>query len=177
MVNRPNALIAHFTHPSKSTGPSASLSPPIAGRSSFTAQPVLGKAPLPSDIEFQFPQIHSSIVTIANFHPLHSEGAISVAMIVTRPASLQGNLPNDHRSACARNSRATESSMILPLVWHPAHQRGSEEFLESSAESIFVDAWTSKMVADIFGSATTHWNNRSRERLLRGRGQPLPDWC
>lgn len=107
---------------------------------------------------------------LENFQRLHAEGAISVGVIVTRGASLQGNMRSIIRRCADIHGLQSFDDLDQFGITLTPRQRG---IIQSSAESTFVDAWTNMMVADKFGSATTHWD-KLRVRLLRGVGNPCP---
>ena len=106
---------------------------------------------------------------LENFQRLHSEGAISVGVIVTRGASLQENLVGIV-AACAVNHGVRGFKDLAQFDVNPtARQR---RMVKARGEG-FVEDWSRRFVQDKFGSATTHWN-KLRERVERGVGNPCP---
>ncbi len=106
---------------------------------------------------------------LENFQRLHSEGAISVGVIVTRGASLQANVVRIV-AACAVNHDVQGFDDLARFGLNPtARQRG----MVKATGADFVDDWARRFVRDKFGSATTHWN-KLQERIERGVGNPCP---
>ena len=106
---------------------------------------------------------------LENFQRLHSEGAISVGVIVTRGASLQANVVRIV-AACAVNHEVQGFDDLARFGLNPtARQRG----MVKATGADFVDDWARRFVRDKFGSATTHWN-KLQERIERGVGNPCP---
>ena len=106
---------------------------------------------------------------LENFQRLHSEGAISVGIIVTRGKSLQEKMvqivatcANDHG---VKGFDDLEQFDVIPTQ----RQRG---MVRAEADE-FVGDWARRFVQDKFGSATTHWN-KLMERIERGVGNPCP---
>ena len=105
---------------------------------------------------------------LENFQRLHSEGAISVGVIVTRGASLQANVVRIV-AACAVNHEVQGFDDLARFGLNPtARQRG----MVKATGADFVDDWARRFVRDKFGSATTHWN-KLQERIERGVGNPV----
>ena len=108
---------------------------------------------------------------LENFQRLHAEGAISVGIVVTRGASLQGEL-RQIIMACAKK-RMVESLIDAEneFGYNPtARQRRGISGLHGED---FLSAWVHKFVGDKFGTATTHWQ-KLQDRLDRGVGNPCP---
>ena len=106
---------------------------------------------------------------LENFERLHSEGAISVGIIVTRGATLQGRMVQIV-AACAVNHGVRSFDDLEQFDVNPtARQRG---MVRAEGDG-FVADWARRFVQDKFGSATTHWN-KLRERIERGVGNPCP---
>ena len=106
---------------------------------------------------------------LENFQRLHSEGAISVGVIVTRGASLQAKVVRIV-AACAVNHDVQGFDDLARFGLNPtARQRG----MVKATGADFVDDWARRFVRDKFGSATTHWN-KLQERIERGVGNPCP---
>ena len=106
---------------------------------------------------------------LENFQRLHSEGAISVGVIVTRGKSLQENLYQIVKK-CAVNRGVRSFEDLGKFDLRPTErQRG---MVTSSGED-FVPDWARMFVRDKFGTATTHWD-KLLERIGRGVGNPCP---
>ncbi|MDE0507946.1 MAG: BglII/BstYI family type II restriction endonuclease [Gammaproteobacteria bacterium] len=106
---------------------------------------------------------------LENFHRLHSEGVISVGVIVTRGKSLQKSLQRII-SQCAENYDIRAIDDLNTFGLHPTpRQRDKIE----SGKGDFVTRWSRAFVQDKFGTATTHWE-KLLERINRGVGNPCP---
>ncbi len=106
---------------------------------------------------------------LENFQRLHSEGAISAGIIVTRGQSLQERMVQIV-AACAINHGVGGFGDLEQFDVTPtARQRG---MVKTEGDG-FVEDWARRFVQDKFGSATTHWN-KLRERIERGVGNPCP---
>ena len=106
---------------------------------------------------------------LENFQRLHSEGAISVGIIVTRGESLQDRMVQIV-AACAVNHGVGGFDDLEQFDVTPtARQR---RMVRAEGDG-FVGDWARRFVQDKFGSATTHWN-KLRERIERGVGNPCP---
>lgn len=107
---------------------------------------------------------------LENFQRLHSEGAISVGVIVTRGASLQHKMLAIVREcACAHQLNGYED--LANFGVSPTQRQRT--LISRSTEATFVSAWSKVMVADKFGAATTHWD-KLQVRVQRGVGNPCP---
>ena len=107
---------------------------------------------------------------LENFQRLHSEGAISAGVIVTRGASLQRKMLAIIRE-CACAHQLFEFEDLASFGVRPTQRQ--RRLIEKSTETTFIDAWSKVMVADKFGSATTHWD-KLQLRIQRGVGNPCP---
>ena len=106
---------------------------------------------------------------LENFQRLHSEGAISAGIIVTRGESLQDQMVRIV-TACAINHGVGGFGDLEQFDVTPTpRQRG---MVKAEGDG-FVEDWARRFVQDKFGSATTHWN-KLRERIERGVGNPCP---
>ena len=106
---------------------------------------------------------------LENFQRLHSEGAISVGVIVTRGESLQTQMIQIV-TACAINHGVRVFDDLGRFNVSPtARQR---RMVRAEGDG-FVEEWARRFVQDKFGSATTHWN-KLQERIERGVGNPCP---
>jgi hypothetical protein len=112
---------------------------------------------------------------LENLKRLHSEGGISLGMIVTRSAALQDSMWDLVRRFADDNTLDSLDDMrriglnptrrqIRDVMNHVSRARNPVSFR---------DAWTGQFVSDQFGMATTHWS-KLQERVLRGVGNPCP---
>lgn len=107
---------------------------------------------------------------LENFQRLHSEGAISVGVIVTRGASLQREMLAIVRECACTNQLFGFEDLADFGVTPTQRQR---TMIERSTETTFISSWSRVMVADKFGAATTHWD-KLQVRVQRGVGNPCP---
>ena len=124
---------------------------------------------------------------LENFQRLHTEGVISVGVIVTRGSSLQNKmLEMIRRHVTKKRICGYEDLNRLGITTPTARQkRNIEDKINrmidqkldrntgTSSEYSFVEAWSAQFVADKFGAATTHWN-KLQARISRGVGNPCP---
>ena len=106
---------------------------------------------------------------LENFQRLHSEGAISVGIIVTRGESLQDRMVQII-SAYAINHGVRGFDDLERFDVIPTERQHGMVRAEGDG---FVEDWARRFVQDKFGSATTHWN-KLIERIERGVGNPCP---
>ena len=106
---------------------------------------------------------------LENFQRLHSEGAISVGIIVTRGESLQDRMARI-AAACAINHGVRGFEDLRQFNLTPTVRQRCMVKAEGDG---FVEDWARQFVRDKFGSATTHWN-KLMERIERGVGNPCP---
>ena len=106
---------------------------------------------------------------LENFQRLHSEGAISVGIIVTRGESLQDRMVQIVSSCAINHGVGGFEDLEQFDVTPTARQRG---MVRAEGDG-FVEDWARRFVQDKFGSATTHWN-KLQERIDRGVGNPCP---
>ena len=106
---------------------------------------------------------------LENFQRLHSEGAISVGIIVTRGRSLQESMVQIVE-ACAVNHGVRSFDDLGQFDVSPTERQRRMVRAEGDG---FVADWARRFVQDKFGSATTHWN-KLQQRIERGVGNPCP---
>ena len=106
---------------------------------------------------------------LENFQRLHSEGAISVGVIVTRGTSLQQNLVRAVM-ACATNNGVGGFDDLVRFGLNPTLRQ--RRMVKETGDGFIAD-WARRFVQDKFGSATTHWD-KLQERISRGVGNPCP---
>jgi hypothetical protein len=112
---------------------------------------------------------------LENFKRLHSDGAISVGIIVTRGKSLHESM----RELVTKfvDERQTQSFEALkPWGYEPTakQRRAIESRINRKKNPLtFREAFVDKFVSDKFGEATTHWR-KLEDRVRRGVGNPCP---
>lgn len=115
---------------------------------------------------------------LENYKRLHSDGAISVGVVVTRGRSLhEGMRSMVRRFLDERNIDDFED--LASWGYEPtSKQRAAVRRQTSRARNplTFQEAFTRKFVADKYGEATTHWR-KLEDRLQRGVGSPCPLVC
>ena len=107
---------------------------------------------------------------LENFQRLHSEGAISVGVIVTRGQSLQNEIQHIIQS-CADRVGVRGFEDLRHLFNLRPTQRQISSVQENTAD--FMYDWSRRFVQDKFGTATTHWD-KLMVRINRGVGNPCP---
>lgn len=112
---------------------------------------------------------------LENFKRLHSEGAISVGILITRGRSLQ-----DQLGAAVRKfilDRAINNYVDLATHGYkptPKQKRNVLSRVEREKKPIsFGEAWSENFVSNKYGQATTHWA-KLLHRVKRGVGNPCP---
>ena len=106
---------------------------------------------------------------LENFRRLHTEGAISVGIIVTRGKSLQDSLYQIVLDWAKTHNIGSFTDLAKFGVTPTLKQR---QAVQSAGEG-FAPAWAKKFVSDKFGTSTTHWD-KLQVRLNRGVGNPCP---
>jgi hypothetical protein len=110
---------------------------------------------------------------LENFQRLHSQGAISLGVLVTRGASLQSSMIKIVSSVLKSEGILDASELeAWGMKERTARQlKNLEALLEKQVP--FSDAFAMSFVADKFGAATTHWA-KLEDRIKRGVGNPCP---
>ena len=106
---------------------------------------------------------------LENFQRLHSEGVISVGIIITRGKSFQDGLYQivlDWAKAHSIKSFADLGKFGL----NPTVRQMQAVQLTGNK---FAPAWAKRFVNDKFGTSTTHWD-KLQVRIKRGVGNPCP---
>ena len=106
---------------------------------------------------------------LENFQRLHSEGVISVGVIVTRGKSLQDSLYQIVLDWARTHDIFSFDDLAVYGVNPTARQRRGVR----AGGRKFAPAWAKKFVGDKFGSSTTHWE-KLQVRVDRGVGNPCP---
>lgn len=109
---------------------------------------------------------------LENYKRLHTEGAISVGIIITRGASLQAALWDMvHRFAISRGIVDFASLAAAGVTPTPKQKTSIQARVDRGVP--FAEAWTDNFVSNKFGAATTHWE-KLQARVTRGVGNPCP---
>lgn len=110
---------------------------------------------------------------LENFKRLHSEGAISVGLIVTRGIAMQDQLRElVLRFAVKQGLTKIEDLTALGLA--PTLRQRNDYMRRARRPGVsFAQAWANSFVQDKYGAATTHWR-KLEDRIHRGVGNPCP---
>jgi Restriction endonuclease BglII len=107
---------------------------------------------------------------LENFKRLHSEGAISLGVIITRGASLHDGLECTIRTFAKNNG--VNSPIRIKKYYKPTDRQLKN--IENAAQKVGFEAgWAKTFVSDKFGESTTHWR-KLQDRVGRGVGNPCP---
>ena len=112
---------------------------------------------------------------LENFKRLHSDGAISLGIIVTRGASLQAAMKG-LVERFANEQQISSYEDVDRIGLSPTRRQKTDVLrrVQRKRNPIpFRQAWVDSFVSDKFGSATTHWA-KLEDRVLRGVGNPCP---
>jgi Restriction endonuclease BglII len=112
---------------------------------------------------------------LENFKRLHTEGAVSAGVIVTRGSSLHGAMW-DFVNQFAREQGVQSFADLerLNIQLTPRKRRDIQKRVERKIKPIdFAEAWADNFVSDKYGEATTHWK-KLMDRISRGVGNPCP---
>lgn len=112
---------------------------------------------------------------LENFKRLHAEGAISVGVLITRAASLQGFMADAvYRFTQDRRIDSFDALAANGYTPTPKQRAAVLRRVERTRKPVpFAKAWTDNFVANKYGAATTHWN-KLMHRIQRGVGNPCP---
>jgi hypothetical protein len=112
---------------------------------------------------------------LENFKRLHTEGAISAGVLITRGRSLQAELRAlVRRFADARSINSFSDLERFGLEPTRRQRLAVEKRTGRTKQPMpFREAWTDHFVSDKFGAATTHWTKLA-DRISRGVGNPCP---
>ncbi|MEM7572230.1 MAG: BglII/BstYI family type II restriction endonuclease [Bacteroidota bacterium] len=108
---------------------------------------------------------------LQNFRQLHSDGAISIGVIITRGKSFQNGIFELIRQFAIDHSFSSLED--LRPFYEPS--RGQRKNINKKLESgtSFAEAWSSVFCSSKFGQSTTHWD-KLEDRIDRGVGNPCP---
>jgi hypothetical protein len=112
---------------------------------------------------------------LENFKRLHSDGAISLGIIITRGAALQDAMKALVRRFADGNNVNSHDDMDRIGLNPTRRQRAAVmKRVERKRRPVpFREAWVDHFVSDKFGAATTHWR-KLEDRVQRGVGNPCP---
>lgn len=112
---------------------------------------------------------------LENFKRLHSDGAISVGIIVTRGRSLHEKMRDLVNQFCEARKIGSFDELKQWGYEPTSKQRRTIEKRVSRKKNplSFKEAFVDKFVSDKFGEATTHWRKLD-DRVHRGVGNPCP---
>lgn len=113
---------------------------------------------------------------LENFKRLHSEGAISAGIVITRGESLQNSLEAAVEQFAVQHN-ITSFDDLEAMGYPPTTIRKKRTVLERVSRdknpTSFSKAWANNFTKDKYGTATTHWN-KLQDRIKRGVGNPCP---
>ena len=112
---------------------------------------------------------------LENFKRLHTEGAISLGVLITRGASLQDALWDAvMRFATARGIHDMAALAAQGVIPTPKQRTSILRRTDRQLEPVpFAKAWSDNFVQNKYGQATTHWT-KLMSRVERGVGNPCP---
>lgn len=118
---------------------------------------------------------------LESFRRLHSNGAISVGIIVTRGQGLNESIPKFIAEEVDRRGIHSVQNLLDEDELEYAPTKRQRELLEKrislhSARESFGQSFSHVFVADKFGKATTHWE-KLIDRIDRGVANPCPIVC
>lgn len=112
---------------------------------------------------------------LENFKRLHSDGAISLGVIITRGSSLQDAMRGLVRRFADEKEVSSHDDMDR-IGLSPTRRQIAEVLKRVTRKRNpipFREAWVDAFVSDKFGAATTHWS-KLEDRIRRGVGNPCP---
>ncbi len=110
---------------------------------------------------------------LENFQRLHSQGAISMGVIVTRGSSFQEEIRDRFRQFALRNGFNSIEDLEKYGYDPTKRQRAAIDTFRQRNDLDFATAWSHHFTSDKFGTATTHWA-KLEDRVTRGVGNPCP---
>jgi hypothetical protein len=111
---------------------------------------------------------------LETFKRLHSEGAFSVGVIITRGESFQSSIRGIVQRFALDRQISGFDDFPADLDYRP-----SKKFVDTVRERVaesgrpFADVWADRFCSDKYGQATTHWR-KLEARITRGVGNPCP---
>lgn len=112
---------------------------------------------------------------LENFKRLHTDGAISLGIIITRGASLQ-NAMYDLVHRFADENQISSHADMERIGLNPTRRQIADVMKRVTRQKKpipFRDAWVDLFVSDKFATSTTHWS-KLNDRVQRGVGNPCP---
>jgi hypothetical protein len=112
---------------------------------------------------------------LENFKRLHSDGGISLGIIITRGSSLQDSMAA-LVGRFADEANINSHSDMERIGLSPTRRQVAEVMKRVTRKRNpipFREAWVDHFVSDKFGAATTHWS-KLQDRVQRGVGNPCP---
>ncbi len=111
---------------------------------------------------------------LENFQRLHAQSAISLGVIITRGASMQGAMVGMVQRCLEKHGVVDEAGLsVFDVKDRTARQREIVSKAMARGGTTYPEAFSKQFVADKFGQATTHWS-KLEERVSRGVGNPCP---
>ncbi|HEY5329279.1 MAG TPA: BglII/BstYI family type II restriction endonuclease [Acidobacteriaceae bacterium] len=112
---------------------------------------------------------------LENFKRLHSEGAISLGVIVTRGTSLHESMREFIlRFAEEQSIHSFQDLDRLHIDLTRAKRSAIDKRVSRKKDPVpFATAWRDNFVSNKYGEATTHWKKLT-DRIQRGVGNPCP---
>jgi hypothetical protein len=110
---------------------------------------------------------------LENFNRLHSDGAISIGIIITRGRSFQDETLTLISNWAQQNNIKSFQELERFDIDPTRRQKKAIEAAANRENSTFPQAWAKHFISDKFGQATTHWV-KLEARLSRGVGSPCP---
>jgi restriction endonuclease BglII len=112
---------------------------------------------------------------LENFKRLHSDGAISLGIIVTRGSRLQSSMKRLVRRFVDESQINSHDDMDRIGLSRTRRQIADvmKRVTRKRNPIPFRDAWVDHFVGDKFATSTTHWS-KLRDRVERGVGNPCP---
>lgn len=112
---------------------------------------------------------------LENFKRLHSDGAISLGIIVTRGNSLHSSMKSLVRRFVDENQVNSHDDM--ERIGLSRTRRQIDDVMKRVTRKRnpipFREAWVDHFVGDKFATSTTHWS-KLQDRVQRGVGNPCP---
>ena len=108
---------------------------------------------------------------LENFQRLHSDGAISVGMIITRGRSLHSTTKSIFTECAKRNELTSlDDFHRLGIKELTVNQK---KLVQKKMKKINFETAVAEVLAGKYGESTTHWKKLG-ERIDRGVGNPCP---
>jgi hypothetical protein len=109
---------------------------------------------------------------LENYKRLHTDGAISLGILITRGISMQDEMRAMVTRFAEENS-INDPDDLNRIGLNPTRRQLADYTRRYRGEITFGQAWAASFVQDKFGAATTHWR-KLEARVHRGVGNPCP---